>query len=343
MVQLSRRIRGEVKGFWALCICLITLTNCAVASGTSVYDLPGAAVSGVVVDHGIVWFSDAAELDFVGHVGKILHGKVQRIPVGSNVSTRGIALASHGVWFTASVDQGNRPDFLEMLSFETTHTRYSIPTRDSRPGAVAVSRNGTVYFTEENGNAIGELRNKRILEYRLPGGLIRDNNGPISLAIGPDGDVWFIDQRNDRLGVLSRGTFRFERLPAKGLTAIAFSRDRQLWVVASQSNALVTLSGRFGARPEMHKVPWGVPVALAVNGSLSCVSLDGVTSLACYSAQRFHRVRVKDSSASLLTFDDQGQLWYVVQGVNFGFALRGAQIGKVPTMNLQSDVVISTP
>jgi virginiamycin B lyase len=106
------------------------------------------------------------------------------------------------------------------------------------PAAVTAAPDGTIWFTIENSNAIGFLRDGAI--QRISKG--RENLEPLGLSVAPDGDVWFTDALADSIVHL---------LPAGDVESIAvptgvsqFGRlvaapDGAVWFADSWTNGVI--------------------------------------------------------------------------------------------------------
>lgn len=74
---------------------------------------------------------------------------------------------------------------------------FEAPTSNSYPESVTVGFDGTVWFTEKQGNRIGRLsRSGQITELSIP----TTNSRPQGIVAGPDGDVWFTESNGNRIG-----------------------------------------------------------------------------------------------------------------------------------------------
>src|SRR5437867_12031694 len=67
---------------------------------------------------------------------------------------------------------------------------YGIPTGASVPDGVAAGPDGNVWFTEAEGNKVGEITPEgAITEYSIP----TQNSLPTGITAGPDGNLWFTE------------------------------------------------------------------------------------------------------------------------------------------------------
>jgi virginiamycin B lyase len=128
-----------------------------------------------------------------------------------------------------------------------------------------VTADGTAWATLRSGNQLlritpdGEMK-----AFELP----RPAVGPSDVAVGPDGSVWFIELRENRIGRLKDDAF--EEFDVAGespiLTGLAVAGDGAVWFGMLRSGSLGRLADR---RIEAFKLPreGARPCSLAVDGS----------------------------------------------------------------------------
>jgi virginiamycin B lyase len=119
---------------------------------------------------------------------------------------------------------------------------YRVLDGGDMPAALALGPDDTVWFTLDNANALGVLRNGRM--QRIPKG--GDNLEPLGLAVADDGSVWFTDPLAEAIGHLAPGgSVESFPLPTKltqfGRLAVAI--DGAVWAADAWSNSLVRLHG----------------------------------------------------------------------------------------------------
>ena len=83
----------------------------------------------------------------------------------------------------------------------------------AKPYDVVVDPHGRVWFTDEGLGAVGVYNpsNQTVTEYELPGsagsGASHDANAtPVGITVGPDGNIWFTEQRDNLIGVINPNT-----------------------------------------------------------------------------------------------------------------------------------------
>jgi virginiamycin B lyase len=149
------------------------------------------------------------------------------------------------------------------------------------PAAVTAAADGTIWFTIENSNAIGVLRDGAV--QRISKG--RDNLEPLGLAVAPDGGVWFTDALADSIGHLPlEGPVESIPLPT-GVTQfgrLTAAPDGAVWFADSWSNGVVRLKDRvFTAYPASS--PNAGPFGVATDGQ-------GVVWATFQNANRLERI-----------------------------------------------------
>jgi virginiamycin B lyase len=105
----------------------------------------------------------------------------------------GIAAVGTFVWFTEEYRAA-----IGRLNIVTGQmTEFPIPTSDSWPTAIAVSKDGDAWFTELHGDRIGRVDplSGTVVEYPLHSG-----DAPNAIVAGPDGGMWFTENQGQRVG-----------------------------------------------------------------------------------------------------------------------------------------------
>jgi virginiamycin B lyase len=77
-------------------------------------------------------------------------------------------------------------------------TEYPLPNPGSGPTTIALTQDGSVWFTESAGNRIGRMQpdGTGLVEFPLP----NPNSGPRIIAVGADGNLWFSEHTGNRMG-----------------------------------------------------------------------------------------------------------------------------------------------
>jgi streptogramin lyase len=257
--------------------------------------------------------------------------------------SHGIAARSGRIWF--GMDRSDPPYTNEkdavglfVVRDRTTRT-YDIPTTAATPEGLALSPDGTVVIAESNANAIGELRGDRIVEHRLPSGLIRDSGGPHSVTVTRDGTIYFSVLRSAQIGSLSpSGAWRFARVfgrdGPRNIGAVELAAVGNVVWYTDPSGAIGSIE-RVGVatRVKRHVVPWAgaQPMGIAATSKQVCFSLNQ-PYLGCYNfkTRRFRQIQPPqtDTGGAELAIT-RGRLWFGIGRVVNYEPWSGA-IGFVP-------------
>ena len=84
------------------------------------------------------------------------------------------------------------------LSTDGVVTEFPLPNPGSGPTTIALTQDGSVWFTESAGNRIGRMRpdGTGLTEFPLP----NPNSSPRIIALGSDGNLWFSEHTGNRMG-----------------------------------------------------------------------------------------------------------------------------------------------
>jgi virginiamycin B lyase len=222
-------------------------------------DAPIAIAAGA---DGSVWFT----MDHADAIGRLRDGRIERLPTTTrNVEPLGLAVADDGsAWYTdiaaraiartSSTGEIVRfvldtpiarparlaiaPDgavwFADPTGYATTRlkdgvfSRHRIESARGGPYGVAVTAAGTVWATLQNGNQLLRIAPDGTgATFDLP----RPGAVPTDIAVGPDGSVWFLEFRANRVGRFHNG--RFSDVEASeqnaGLSGLAVAQNGDVW------------------------------------------------------------------------------------------------------------------
>ena len=109
-------------------------------------------------------------------------------------------------------------------------TEFSLPTPGGGPTTIALSPDGTLWFTEQAGNRIGRMApdGTAIKEFELP----NPDSAPRIITIGSDGNFWFTEHLGNRVGrITPDGQITEFPIPTPDSQprAIAVGPDGNLW------------------------------------------------------------------------------------------------------------------
>ena len=222
-------------------------------------DAPIAIAAG---GDGIIWFT----IDHADAIGRLRDGRVERLATSSrNIEPLGLAVAADGsAWYTdiatraiARVSHAGEiarftldtpiarlarlaiaPDgavwFADPTGYGMTKlndgvfTRHRIESARGGPYGVAVTADGTVWATLQSGNQLLRIAADGTgTTFDLP----RAGAVPTDVAIGPDGAVWFLEFRANRIGRFKEP--RFSEVEAgeqnAGLSGLAVAPNGDVW------------------------------------------------------------------------------------------------------------------
>jgi virginiamycin B lyase len=222
-------------------------------------DAPIAIAAG---NDGSIWFT----IDHANAIGRLRNGRIERLPTSDrNIEPIGLAIADDGsAWYTdlaaraitriSSVGEISRfvldtpitrpgrlviaPDgaawFADPTGYGLTKlkdgvfTRYRIEAARGGPYGVAVTADGAIWATLQNGNQLLYLATDGTSRtFDLPrGGAV-----PTDVAVGSDGSVWFLQFRANRIGRFKDGQFSDVEAGREnaGLSGIAVAPNGDVW------------------------------------------------------------------------------------------------------------------
>jgi virginiamycin B lyase len=133
----------------------------------------------------------------------------------------------------------------EPMQSGATINEYSIPTPNSGSSNITTGVDGNFWFTETNGNKIGQLTIDGVFK-EFP--LSTSNSQPFGIASGPDTRLWFTEQGTNKIGAITiDGTITEFSIPTANSkpTGIATGSDDALWFTENTANKIgrITTSG----------------------------------------------------------------------------------------------------
>jgi virginiamycin B lyase len=222
-------------------------------------DEPIAIAAGI---DGSIWFT----IGNADAIGRLRNGRVERLPTSSrNIEPLGLAIAADGsAWYTdltaraiAHIDGAGKierfvldtpiarlarlaiaPDgavwFADPTGYGMTRlkdgafSRHQIESARGGPYGVAVTTDGAIWATLQNGNQLLELAaDGTSRTFDLPhGGAV-----PTDVAVGTDGSVWFLQFRTNRIGRFKDGQFSDVEASQENaaLSGIAVAPNDDVW------------------------------------------------------------------------------------------------------------------
>jgi virginiamycin B lyase len=222
-------------------------------------DMPVAVTAAA---DGTVWFT----IGGAAALGRVRDGKVDRLPKsGKSLDPLGLAAAPDGsVWYTdiaagvvSQMTPGGAvasfaldtpivrlgrlavaPDgaawFAEASGYSITRladgefTRHHFESLSGGPYGVAVAGDGTVWATLQAANQLLRIApdgGQTVFDLPRPGSV------PTDITVAPDGAVWFVEFRGNRIGRFRDGEFADFAVAQEnvGLTGIAVAENGAVW------------------------------------------------------------------------------------------------------------------
>lgn len=222
-------------------------------------DAPIAIAAGT---DGSIWFT----IDHSDAIGRVRNGRIERLPTSSrNIEPLGLAVAADGsAWYTdlatraiAHINSTGEiarfvldtpitrlgrlaiaPDgaawFADQTGYGITRlkdgvfTRHQIESARGGPYGVAVTADGAVWVTLQNGNQLLRLAadgNSRTFDLPRAGAV------PTDVGVSSDGSVWFLQFRANRIGRFKDGQFSDVEAGREnvGLSGIAVAPNDDVW------------------------------------------------------------------------------------------------------------------
>jgi virginiamycin B lyase len=222
-------------------------------------DAPIAIAAGT---DGSIWFT----IDHADAIGRVRDGRIERLPTSSrNFEPLGLAVAADGsAWYT---DLAARA--IARISPTGEVARFVLDTPISRPGRLAIAPDGATWFADPTGYAMTRLKDGAFTHYPIesarggPYGVAATADGaiwatlqtgnqllrlttdgtartfdlphggavPTDVAAGPDGSVWFLQFRANRVGRFKDGQFLDVEAGRDnaGLSGIAIAPNDDVW------------------------------------------------------------------------------------------------------------------
>jgi streptogramin lyase len=194
---------------------------------------------------GSLWFTET----YADKIGRITpSGAITEFPVPTEEARPwGIAVAPNGdIWFTEHLR-----DKVGRLTPAGEFTEYPLPGDFALPGDISPGPYGEMWLTEEYGNAIDRIMpDGRLQRFEVetvvpepPYGVYSSN--PLSIVLGPDGNMWFTEEYADRIGRISPG------LPVpENLQRPAIEGEAQV------GEQLLSTTGAWAREPSGYRYRW---------------------------------------------------------------------------------------
>lgn len=140
---------------------------------------------------------------------------------------------------------------VDVVELKASILSWEVPTKGAKPYAVAVSTDGSIWFTEEAANKIGQLNPKtgKFKEYPLTG---QENVVPHGIVADQNGNIWFAASAGGFIGKLEPSTgkiisFKMPDPKATDPESLAFDKKGILWFTVQNANMVGKLDPVSGA------------------------------------------------------------------------------------------------
>jgi streptogramin lyase len=196
-----------------------------------------------------IWFTQCSS----NQVGQIA-------TTGGTVYEYHVPTSSSGLYNITADPHGGFPWFTETLGNNIGTLRESglgnpivretaVTTSASRPWGITGGPDGSLWFTEEDGNKIGRDAGGTITEFPVP----TSESGPEQIASGPDGNLWFTEGSVGKIGrITTGGTITEFALPAvTSLEGIAAGPDGAMYFADNGTGKIgrITTTGAISEFP----------------------------------------------------------------------------------------------
>jgi virginiamycin B lyase len=208
-----------------------------------------------VAADGSAWYTDLAARA-IAHISNA--GKIERFVLDTPITRLGrLAIAPDGaVWFADPTGYG-----MARLK-DGAFSRYQIESARGGPYGVAVTADGAIWATLQNGNQLLQIAADGTGKtFDLPrGGAV-----PTDVAVGAGGTVWFLQFRANRIGRFKDGQFWDIEADQEnaGLSGIAVAPNDDVWFGMMRRASLGRLRNghiEVFALPREHARPYSVAV-----------------------------------------------------------------------------------
>ncbi len=218
-------------------------------------------------------------------------------------------------------------------------TEFGLATPDSGPAQITQGPDGSLWFTENNGNKIGRITpNGDLNGFTVP----TANSTPDGITLGPDGNLWFTENTGNQIGRLTPGgSFTEFPIPTADShpSGITKGSDGNLWFGEVTANKIGRIT------PGGTITEFNIPTP---NGRPSGMTLgpDGNVWFVEIMASQIGRITTggsitefplptSNSSPNAITAGPDGNLWFVEGTAN--------KIGRISPSGSVTEFTLPTP
>ena len=272
-----------------------------------------------------------------------------RLPlVGWGMRRGGVIVATLAVAGGASAQQRWLAP-TERLTASGEVTEFALPHPASGPTTIALAADGTLWFTESDGNRIGRMNpdGTGLVEFDVP----TEESSPRIIALGADGNLWFSEHLASRIArITPRGEITEFPIPSPDSQprAIALGADGNIWFGMFGAGKIGRITPA-GAITEFEiPTPFSGPRALAAGpdgniwfsefhaSKIGRITMDGVVT-------EFTLPR-PDSGPGDITAGADGNLWFVeLNGTIDGRFVTGNRVGRITPRGEITEFAIPSP
>ena len=202
-------------------------------------------------------------------------------------------------------------------------SEYAMTVATDIPTALAISPDGSVWFTMDSANALGRLRDGKI--ERVVTGK-RNNVEPIGLGVDGNGMVWYTDALDQAIASISSdgkvASYPLDT-PIARLGRLTVAPDGAIWFAESTAYSITRFKDGKLTRHEIKNVrggPYGVTVDAKGNVWATLQSGNQLLKIAPGGGMTEYEVPTRGSSPTDIAVDQKGNLWFV--------EFRGNKVGR---------------
>ena len=224
-----------------------------------------------------------------GAGGKLATGTIKTYPVTANGHPLSIITGPDmNLWFVEpGVAKFGRITPAGML------TEFNTPTAASGPYDI-VSQGGFLWFVETNLSKIAKADTSGtvLVEYPIPVGA---SPGPYTMAVGPDGNIWWADTGDDRIGRMIPGTgatMTWQATAGSEPTDITTGLDGNLWFTEFNGNRISQIT------PTGAITRFALPTASAYP---IAITAESTTTLLFVEIMKIGRITISGATSATIT------------------------------------------
>jgi virginiamycin B lyase len=308
------------------------------------YPLPQdhSSIMRPAVDHqGRVWFGEMGR-NFLACFDPKTQTFLQITPPHGANGIMGIAIANDDtIWFAEQY-----ANYIGHY-FPTTH-RYQVydlpvlhktdPSNNkqqislpSAPNDLVLDKQGNVWFTEMNADAIGMLNVKtgKFTHYPISSPATIQVLDPYGITIDPQGDIWFTEASTNRLGLLEPKTGKIQHFTSASVTGslmeVVSDLQGTIWATSFNSGLLLKFrptTGQFTSYTAMKNGAdvgglYGLTIGLANEIWIAVTSGNAIARFESRTGHFvYYTIPTNRSDPLGIAMDDQHALWFTESSAN---------------------------